>query len=138
MSEKEQGLEVVAHLQKPKRGCYAGVAFAHTGEPEHVSKLFDYERLVRQADAERVIDHLRAEVEMLRRDRRACLEEFKALRRSADEAERELRAEVESLRSLLAECADYLNTNELTSIGHGSILHRKMIDAAMVAKETNP
>lgn len=44
-----------------------------------------------------------------------------------------LRAEVERMRALLAECADYLNTNELTSIGHGSILHQKMIDAAMEA-----
>ncbi|CAD5376770.1 hypothetical protein OF001_U170067 [Pseudomonas sp. OF001] len=46
-----------------------------------------------------------------------------------------LRAEVERLRALLAECANYLNTNELTSISHGSILHRKMIDAAMEARQ---
>ncbi|HEY6612775.1 MAG TPA: hypothetical protein VIZ86_16800, partial [Pseudomonas sp.] len=45
-----------------------------------------------------IIDQLRAKVEMLRRDRKACLEEFKALRRSADETERDLRAEVEALR----------------------------------------
>lgn len=46
-----------------------------------------------------------------------------------------LRAEIERLRALLAECAGYLNTNELTSIGHGSILHRKMIDAAMEVRQ---
>lgn len=49
-------------------------------------------------------------------------------------SDRQLLAEalerVTSLRALLAECAEYLNTNNLTSIGHGSILHRKMIEAA--------
>ena len=43
------------------------------------------------------------------------------------------RSDALALRELVAECAEYLNFNELTSIGHGSILHRKMIDAAMEA-----
>lgn len=41
------------------------------------------------------------------------------------------RSDALALRELVAECAEYLNTNELTRISHGSILHRKMIDAAM-------
>lgn len=47
----------------------------------------------------------------------------------------QLRAEVEALRGLVGECAEYLNTDRETTIGNGSILHRKMIDAAMAAKE---
>ena len=43
----------------------------------------------------------------------------------------ELKAEREKLRKLAAECADYLDTNDMTSISHGSILHRKLLDAAM-------
>lgn len=43
-------------------------------------------------------DQLRAEVEALQMDRKACWEEFKALRRSSDATERELRAEVEALQ----------------------------------------
>jgi hypothetical protein len=38
--------------------------------------------------------------------------------------------EVEALRALCAEANKYLDTNNLTSIGHGSILHRKFSDAA--------
>ena len=33
---------------------------------------------------------------------------------------------VKELVDLLTEADDYLNTNNLTNIGHGSILHRKM------------
>jgi hypothetical protein len=40
-----------------------------------------------------------------------------------------LRAEAEALRALCAEANKYLDTNNLTSIGHGSILHRKFSDA---------
>lgn len=32
---------------------------------------------------------------------------------------------------LFAEINDYLNTNDLTSIGHGSILHKKIISILM-------
>lgn len=39
------------------------------------------------------------------------------------------RSDALALRALVAECADYLNTNELTCISHGSILHRKMMEA---------
>lgn len=46
-----------------------------------------------------------------------------------------LRTEVDRLRKLFAECAEYLNINKYTSIGHSSILHRKMIDAAMEASQ---
>lgn len=48
-----------------------------------------------QLKAER--DAMAAECETLRKDRRACWEEFKAMRRSTDETERELRAEVARL-----------------------------------------
>lgn len=43
-------------------------------------------------------------------------------------------AERQKLRALIAECAEYLNTDRETTIGSGSILHRQMI-AAMAAKE---
>lgn len=43
-------------------------------------------------------------------------------------------AERDRLRALIAECAEYLNTDRETTIGSGSILHRQMI-AAMAAKE---
>ena len=42
--------------------------------------------------------------------------------------------ERDRLRALIAECAEYLNTDRETTIGSGSILHRQMI-AAMAAKE---
>ena len=45
-------------------------------------------------------------------------------------AERDaLRAEVEALRELIGECVAYLDTDRETTIGNGSILHRKMKDA---------
>lgn len=54
----------------------------------------------------------------------------------AAELERDqLRAEVEALRELAAECADYLDYNSMTNIASGSILHRKLRDAAMAAKD---
>lgn len=37
-----------------------------------------------------------------------------------------LSSQLTEARELIQEASDYLNTNELTSIGHGSILHRKM------------
>lgn len=46
-----------------------------------------------------------------------------------------LRAEVEGLRLLAAECDEYLRTDRETSIGSGSILHRKLTEAAMAAKD---
>lgn len=71
---------------------------------------------------------LRAELDKLRRWEKEVRENSPLLiRLDSAEAERDV------LRGLLAECAEYLNTNSLTSIGHGSILHRKMIDAAMEA-----
>ena len=42
-----------------------------------------------------------------------------------------LQAECDRLRKLVTECADYLDTNDMTSIGHGSVLHRKLLDDAM-------
>jgi len=39
------------------------------------------------------------------------------------------RADALAMRDLLAECAEYLDTNDLTSICHGSLLHRKMREA---------
>ena len=36
-----------------------------------------------------------------------------------------LKAENKKLKAILKEAGEYLDTNELTSIGHGSILHRK-------------
>lgn len=71
-------------------------------------------------------DTLRTELDQLRRWEKEVRENSPLLIR-LDSAE----AERDALRGLLAECAEYLNTNNLTSIGHGSILHRKMIDAAM-------
>lgn len=47
----------------------------------------------------------------------------------------QLHAEVEALRELAAECADYLDYNSMTNIASGSILHRKLRDAAIAAKE---
>ncbi len=44
-------------------------------------------------------------------------------------AYRMLESERDRLLALIAECDTYLNTNNLTSIGHGSILHRKMKEA---------
>ena len=50
-------------------------------------------------------------------------------------AERDkLKAENEALRGLIGECAQYLGSNDLNSICHGSILHRAM-DAAMSKAE---
>jgi len=41
----------------------------------------------------------------------------------------------DDLLALLIECDEYLNINNLTSIGHGSILHRKMKDLTAKAQE---
>lgn len=73
-----------------------------------------------------IIDTLRAEVA----DLKARLLEAE---RGNEELVR-LRAETRDLRALIAECAEYLNTNNLTSICHGSILHRKMMEAATEPK----
>ena len=40
------------------------------------------------------------------------------------------RSDALALRELVAECAEYLSHNEMTSICHGSILHRKMMEAS--------
>lgn len=42
-----------------------------------------------------------------------------------------LQAECEKLRNLAAECAEYLNYSPYTRISHSSVLHRKLIAAAM-------
>lgn len=57
------------------------------------------------------------QVEALRRDRKACWEEFKALRRSSDATERELRAEVEALRALLADARELIEHGDFRE-GH--------------------
>jgi S-adenosylmethionine/arginine decarboxylase-like enzyme len=41
-----------------------------------------------------------------------------------------LEDENKQLRELLKEASDYLDTNNITSIGHGSVLHRKFKDVA--------
>lgn len=81
---------------------------------------------VQRLEAER--DQLRAELDELAL-------KFAASDYSYDQSTEQLRAEVEALRMLAAECNDYLSFNELTNIAHGSILHRKLADAAMAAKE---
>lgn len=45
-----------------------------------------------------------------------------------------LHAEAEALRLLAAECDEYLRTDPETSIGSGSILHRKLTEAALSAQ----
>jgi hypothetical protein len=47
----------------------------------------------------------------------------------------ELEQRSDELLALIAECDEYLNINNLTSIGHGSILHRKMKEAKAKAQE---
>jgi len=55
------------------------------------------------------------------------------------EAYETLQAECEKLRKLATECADYLDTNDMTSICHGSVLHRRLLDAALSQpKEQQP
>lgn len=44
---------------------------------------------------------------------------------------------VRELEKLAKECSDYLDTNNLTSIGHGSILHSKLKDAALAARKAD-
>jgi len=39
------------------------------------------------------------------------------------------RTEIKRLRSVIKEADDYLDTNSMTNIAHGSILHRKFKDA---------
>lgn len=43
--------------------------------------------------------------------------------------ELELADQVDKLKELCKEADEYLNTNDMTSIGHGSILHRKFQEA---------
>lgn len=38
---------------------------------------------------------------------------------------KELLADLDAANAIMKEAADYLDTNDLTSIGHGSILHQK-------------
>lgn len=62
-----------------------------------------------------------------------CARLFVDAAEQALKAQRErdqLRGEVESLLGLIGECAEYLGSNDLNSICHGSILHRAM-EAAM-------
>jgi hypothetical protein len=40
----------------------------------------------------------------------------------------QLENENKNLRALIAEAAAYLDTNDMTNIGHGSVLHRKFKD----------
>lgn len=87
-------------------------------------------------------ERLGAEVEALQRDRKACWEEFKALRRSSDATDRELRAEVEALRKdaeRWEKCksmpkAWWLEAMAEASRKGGRSLDEQ-IDAAMAAKE---
>lgn len=39
---------------------------------------------------------------------------------------KELEGELRKLRALVKEASDYLDTNRLTNIAHGSILHQKL------------
>ena len=41
-----------------------------------------------------------------------------------------LEDEIEKLKALISEASEYLDTNSMTSIGHGSVLHRKFKDVA--------
>ncbi len=52
-------------------------------------------------------------------------EEVAGLSGWGDEANKQ-HARAEKLRAVVIEADEYLETNELTSIGHGSILHKKL------------
>ncbi len=41
-----------------------------------------------------------------------------------------LEDENKELKALIAEASEYLDTNDMTNIGHGSVLHRKFKDVA--------
>lgn len=94
------------------------------------------------------IEALLAECEKLRRRARAAEREYSKVARTLKGLERvskvvsdhsdevctennQLRVECKKLRKLVSECSDYLSHNEHTCISHGSVLHSKLIDAAM-------
>ena len=109
MNEKvESGLEVEVFEARTddEDGCSMGPV---------VLKM-DYDRVMAEKDAEIQRQH-------------------EAHRKTWTQLEQKQR-ENEQLRTLIAECAEYLNTDRETSIGSGSILHRELL-AAMDAKEEN-
>lgn len=100
---EEEAIQLRAAISDPE-SVFVNMKRGTIAKPSLRSMLDLYGEVVNGDEAQLLeIGKLRAEVEMLRSDRKACLEEFKALRRSADETERELRAEVEALRLLAGE-----------------------------------
>ena len=120
LAQRCQNLEVVqqASLERSGRIKAAAGALGWTADREGGPLEF----LIEQAHRCRELEHSNG---MLRID----LTNSDERRAQAERKSDALRAEVEALRGLIRECADYLNHNELTSIGHGSILHRKMMEA---------
>ena len=100
---EEEAIQLRAAISDPE-SVFVNMKRGTIAKPSLRSMLDLYGEVVNGDEAQLLeIGKLRAEVEMLRSDRKACLEEFKALRRSADETESELRAEVEALRLLAGE-----------------------------------
>lgn len=100
---EEEAIQLRAAISDPE-SVFVNMKRGTIAKPSLRSMLDLYGEVVNGDEAQLLeIGKLRAEVEMLRSDRKACLEEFKALRRSADETERELRADVEALRHLAGE-----------------------------------
>lgn len=125
----------------------------------------DEEMVVRQSDHLAAVTAVTAERDKIKADRKACWEELKRFRRTTDETERELRAEVERLQLLVGageeverhlqlnsdvECirADSLRNDaeryrwliasgvNVTSVGGDPVrLTDQLVDAAMAAKE---
>lgn len=75
-------------------------AVAKTASPAAVMYLIQ-DALSDIARLHKQVDQLRAEVEALQWDRKVCREEFREFRRTADETERGLRAEVERLTGIV-------------------------------------
>jgi hypothetical protein len=65
---------------------------------------------------------------------RECIAIYDAIVARKDEKLAASEARERELVGLAKECSDYLNTNNLTSIGHGSVLHRKLQDAALASR----
>src|SRR5690606_20802297 len=96
-----EGLEVVGFLYKNNGGALTTAdmdadTFALMARSDFDGEV---EKLVRQSDHLDALSAVTAERDKIKADRAACWEEFKRFRRTTDETERELRAEVEGLRS---------------------------------------
>lgn len=134
-----------------------GVRLLENHDPSRVHEGWNYEPLVRlsdyealQAECERLdreSQNLSDQLGRCDRERLKAMAECEQWKNSASGAHQQLTenrieterlavdwskamAECEKLRKLATECADYLDTNDMTSISHGSILHRKLLDAA--------